>query len=337
MGIERIGIGAAARGAGFAAAAALMLSGPLAPAQAVEKAAVAPVSWKSDKGMTALRGVPQIGMGQFSVVFLIKKVDYDGGGFLSASSEGKAVGHLQGVSPAQMQSIADRVYGDFQSRLAAAGIAIASPNPLMSTKYWEKVKPSPAGADVFIMQKKKDKADGLAFFPAALGHSGNMMLQSGMFDFSMGAMNTASYMGANTTKIPIVHVVYVIDFAAPAQSQGGGIFHGMKVKAQLAVSPFGTKVQVSLPDGKSASATLSKAFVEGGDFARIEDRTGGVNKGIGTGLRVASAIFGGPSLGNMQRRFDYIVDDQAAFAAKVEAALGQANQDVIDNFIAAAK
>lgn len=289
-------------------------------------------SFKASKSAVSLKNGRSLAIGQFSVVFLTKKVDYDGGGFLSVGGEGKAVGHLQGVSGATMQKITDDIYTDFTARMSENGIIIDNGSAIKKASNWAKVKQIGQGSEVFITLKKKDKADGLAYFPSAIGHTGNMILQSGMFDFSMGQMSTASYMAANDSGMPVVNIVYVVDFAAPAKSRGGGLFHNMQVKAELAMSTFGTQMRFSLPKGKFGDATLTAPIVEGGDFADIDDKTGDANKAIDKALKIGMALFGGPSTGNLQRRFYFNVTDQDMFAAKAVASGRRANAGLVPLF-----
>lgn len=303
------------------------------PVSTAELSAPLPAgSFKASKSAISLKNGRSLAVGQFSVVFLTKKVDYDGGGFLSVGGEGKAVGHLQGVSGATIQKITDDIYADFAARMAENGIAIDNSSAIKAVSNWPKVKQIGQGSEVFVMLKKKDKADGLAYFPTAIGHTGNMILQSGMFDFSMGQMSTASYMAANENGMPVVNIVYVVDFAAPAKSRGGGLFHNMQVKAELAMSTFGTQMRFSLPKGKYGDATLTAPIVEGGDFADIDDKTGDANKAIDKALKIGMALFGGPSTGNLQRRFYYNVTDQDMFAAKSVASGRRANDGILALF-----
>ena len=303
------------------------------PASVPELPAPLPAGiFKASKSAEILKNGRDLGIGQFSVVFLTKKVDYDGGGFLSVGGEGKAVGHLQGVTGDTMQKITDDIYADFTARMAENGIAIDNGSAIKGVSNWAKVKQIGQGSEVFVTLRKKDKADGLVYFPAAIGHTGNMILQSGMFDFSMGQMSTASYMAANDSGKPIINIVYVVDFAAPAKSRNGGLFHDMQVKSELAMSTFGTQMRFSLPKGKYGDANLTAPIVESGDFAEIEDKTGDANKAIDKALKIGIAVFGGPKTGNLQRRFYFNVTDQDVFAAKVVASGRRANDGILALF-----
>ena len=273
----------------------------------------------------SFQGISKVVIGQFSVAFFTKKVDYDGGGFLAVSAEGKAIGELSGVGPEDFQTSTDAIYADFQSQMAARGIAIEDRAGLMANSYYAKVKPYPQGSKVFTMLKKKDKADAVAYGPTALGAPANALLQSGMFDFGMGALNTAEYVYAKESGIPVLNIVYFVDFAGPAKSRDGGLFQSLKITAELAISPFGSRVNMVDPKGKQGNLLLTSAINEGGEFATVRDRTTGLDKGVRSAMAIGGALFGGFGAGNLSKKFDFTVTDQAGFRAKAIAAGVRAN------------
>ncbi len=279
----------------------------------------------------SFKGVSQVVIGQFTVAFFTKKVDYDGGGFMAASAQGKAIGHLSGLTPADFQATTDAIYADFTKQLAARGISIVDPAGLTGGKYYAKVKPEAQGESVDVILKKQDHADAVAYWPTALGRTDNALLQMRMMDFNMSNTYTAQYDYAKTAKVPVLNVVYFVDFAKPATSSGGGLFQSIKVSAGLAVSPFGTQMALMDTNGKMAKISLAVPIEEGGDFANITDTTSGVTKTV----RVASVIGGafgafggGGGLGGlmggkkntMSERFDYAVTNPAAYSEKAVSA-----------------
>ncbi|MGC1469501.1 MAG: hypothetical protein WA793_08975 [Sphingorhabdus sp.] len=295
----------------LAAAAALTLS--VAPAIAKEKEAV-----KIEKA-ESFKGLSQVVIGQFSVVYLTKKVDYDGGGFLSASSKGKAIGHLSGLSNEDFQATTDAIYDDFLKQLATHGVTVADDSAFKANKYYAKLKPEAQANKVDILQKKEDHADGLAFWPQQLGRNNNMMLNLRMMDSNMANTYTAEYDYARNAKVPVLNVVYYVDFAKPAKSEGGGLFQNIDVAAGLAVSHFGTQVQLMDTTGKVAKLILQTPLEEGGDFATIKETTSGLTKAGQVVGVLASGIFGGKA-GGMSARFDYQVVDTAAYREKAVSA-----------------
>ncbi len=285
----------------------------------------------------SFKGVTQVVIGQFSVAFMTKKVDYDGGGFLAANSVAKATGNLTGVSNADYQRITDAAYADFLTQLAAHGITVVDGAGLVADKYYAQVKSEAQGEKVTVALKKDDHGDALAFWPTQLGRNNNMMLNLRMMDMNMGRTYTAEYNYARTNKVPVLNVVYYIDFAKPAKSDGGGLLQSVSVKAGLAVSPFGTQVQLMDTNGKVGKMMLDVAVEEGGDFANIVETTSQLTKVT----RVASVLGGAfgrargdkglASLGGggMSAKFDYEVVDPAVYGDKVVSASNKTSDLVL--------
>jgi hypothetical protein len=173
------------------------------------------------QGENSFKGVSQVVIGQFTVAYMTKKVDYDGGGFLATGQEGKSTGYLTGLSPADYQRTTDAIFEDFKKQLASHGISVADPAGLVADKYYGKTKQEAQGGKVDVTLKKKDHADALAYWPTQLGRADNALLNMRMFDTNMANHYTAQYNFARTAKIPVVNVVYIVDFAKPAKSSGG--------------------------------------------------------------------------------------------------------------------
>jgi hypothetical protein len=267
----------------------------------------------------SFKGVNQVVIGQFTVAYFIKKIDYDGGGFLAASNEGKAIGHLSGLSQTDYQRTTDAIFADFTKQLTTHGIAIVDPAGLKANAYYAKTKPEVQGETVDVMLKKKDHADALAYWPTQLGRTDNALVPMRLMDMNMGHNFSAQYDYAKSSKVPVLNVVYFVDFAKPAKSELGGLLQSIKVAAGLAVSPFGTQMGLMDATGKLAKITLAAAVEEGGDFANITERGGAVNKVV----RVASVLgfgLGGGKAPMMAARFDYQVTDPAGYSEKAVSA-----------------
>jgi hypothetical protein len=273
----------------------------------------------------AWKGINQVVIGQFSVAFFTKKVDYDGGGFLSAGNKGKAIGHLSGLTNEQFQAITDAVYTDFLAQLAANGITVADDTAFEASKYYVgKVRDEAQANKVDVILKKQDHADALAFWPSQLGRNSNALLNLRMMDRNMVNTYTAEYDYAKTSGVPVLNVVYYIDFAKPAKSAGGGLFQSIQATAGLAVSPFGTQLALMGTDGKLTRMLLKAPLEEGGNFATIRETTSGVEKVAKVAGILGAGIFGGSS-GAMTARFDYNVTDPAVFAEKARTASTRTN------------
>jgi hypothetical protein len=294
----------------LSAIAALALAVSVAvPAHAAEKSPI-----KVEKP-ASFKAVNQVVIGQFTVAYFTKKVDYDGGGFLAAGNKGKAIGHLSGLTPADYQKTTDAVYDDFVKQLAAHGITVVDASGLTSNKYYAKVKQEAQGAKMDVVLKKQDHADAVAYWPTALGRNNNMLVPMRLMDFSMSHTYTAQYDYARTSQIPVLNVIYFIDFAKPATSSGAGLFQSITAKAGLAVSQFGTQIGLMDTTGKLAKISLAVPVEEGGDFANIDETTTGASKAVRVASILGAGMFGG-NAGTMASKFDYQVTDPAAYGEK---------------------
>ena len=292
----------------------------------------------------SFKGASQVVLGQFTVVFLTKSVSYSGGGFLSTANTAKAIGQLSGVGPEAFQQVTDAVFEDFKAKLARAGITLADPAAYYASKYYQKVRNEDQGHSVTVPLDDKQSVDGQAWWPSALSHRDNMALTMRFMDANMTNVYTAQYDYARTAKVPVLNVVYVVDFAEPAKSSGGGVFQKLDVKAELAISPRGSQVQIMDTTGKVGKLVLNKPIVEGGPFAEIKDITSGVQKGMETAQMIGNiggAIFGkgGNAFGRqmrMDRRIEYSVVDPKAWGDMVVHAGGQTN-DLMTNTLGTLK
>jgi hypothetical protein len=296
--------------------AALVLASPIGAGASAQPVKIEkPQAWK---------GVSQVVIGQFSVVFLTKKIDYDGGGFLASGNSAKAIGQLSGVTNEDFLTITNAIYADFQKQLGQHGIAITNDAGFRADKYYAKVKPEEQGNNASVPLKKQDHADARVFWPEALGRNTNVILPLRMMDMNMGNAYTAEYNYARTSGTPVLNVVYYVDFAKPAKSDGGGLFQSIKVSAGLAISQFGTQLMLVGTDGKMTKMLLQTPIEEGGDFANVEDVTSGLTKVTRVASVLGAGVFGG-STGTMSSRFDYRVTNPADYAAKTQSAATKAS------------
>jgi hypothetical protein len=166
-----------------------------------------------------------------------------------------------------------------------------------------------------VVLKKQDHADAVAYWPTALGRNNNMLVPMRLMDFSMSHTYTAQYDYARTSQIPVLNVIYFIDFAKPATSSGAGLFQSITAKAGLAVSQFGTQIGLMDTTGKLAKISLAVPVEEGGDFANIDETTTGASKAVRVASILGAGMFGG-NAGTMASKFDYQVTDPAAYGEK---------------------
>jgi len=294
--------------------------------------------WTENAG--GFKGVTQVVLGQFSVVFLTKKVDYAGGGFLATSGNAKVIGQLSGLSAADYQRITDSIYADFQKKLAASGVTVADPSAYHASKYYQSVTSQEQGHSVTVPLQDKDNGDGVIYWPTALPNHENIALPLRFMDMSMGKVYTAQYAYAREAKIPVLNVVYVVDFAEPATTSGARMLQGVKITSQVAVSTRGTQLYLTDTNGKPAKISLNQPLVEDGAFAEIKDITSKLQKGAESAQMVGNLLgaFGGHGsnmLGKqmrMDRRFEFNVSDPANYGDLVTHAGGQANDLLMASF-----
>lgn len=270
----------------------------------------------------SFKGVTQVVVGQFSVAFFTRKVDFVGGGFLSQGSA-KTTGTLSGLSEADYQAMTDAIYADFKTRLAAGGVTIADPVAYYASKYYQKVKSEPQGQRVMVPLQDDDKADAVAYWPSALTRHDNMGFALRIMDGNVRDTYTAQYDYARTAKIPVLNVMYVVDFAGPSSTEGGGIFQSVKVTSQLAITHRGSQVQLMDTTGKVGKIVLNQSLVEGGDFAEITDVTSKFNKAAESAQLIGGALLSGGGISGklggltkgqqMSRSFAYRVTDTNRF------------------------
>ena len=270
----------------------------------------------------SFKGANQVVLGQFSVAYFTRKVDFVGGGFLSQGSA-KTTGTLTGLSEADYQAMTDSIYADFKAKLAASGVMIVDPTAYYASKYYQKVKSEPQGQRVLVPLQDDDKADAIAYWPTELARHDNMGFVLRIFDGNLRDTYTAQYDYARTAKIPVLNVMFVVDFAGPSSTEGGGLFQSVKVTSQLAISNRGSQIQLMDTTGKVGRIVLNQALVEGGDFAEITDVTSKFNKAAESAQLIGGALLAGGGISGklgsltkgqqMSRSFAYKVTDAKRF------------------------
>ena len=90
----------------------------------------------------------------FTVEFQIQARDYDHqfGSTVSSNTSMK----MEGISQADMQSITDKVFDDFQKKMAAQGITLVKPSDLSASPAWQNIAGMSKGP-TYEMSAEKDK------------------------------------------------------------------------------------------------------------------------------------------------------------------------------------
>jgi H+/Cl- antiporter ClcA len=108
---------------------------------------------------------------------------------------------------------------------------------------WDRVfKLSPSDRRVFLM------AGVAAGFGAVFGTP----LAGAIFAMEVLAIGRLEY----AALVPVLNVVYYIDFAKPASTSGGGLLQSVKVTSGLALSQFGSQFALIGTDGKLTAFSL---------------------------------------------------------------------------------
>ena len=294
----------------------------------------------------AAKGVQTVVIGAFNVGFLFESVDSGKatGGLIGAfggATSAKSV--LVGVTPAMMQAVVDAAYADFTAQLGAKGYTVADSATMFSSAAFERVKPgaSPLEASIVLEKNSKGKTDyykpsalpGLVTLPGDVTPSGlsgmGITMASGMTAYGMAQH-------AKTSGQAVIDVVYLIDFSN-AKRPGAFSFGGIKVNSGMAVVAEYSKLSVVAPNGKTAIILLKQPVAVEGEFATMEDTTGGFNKGSQAALNVLSGLggafgMGGAKFGNT-RKFTFTAKPGAYEEGATKAAT-LANAKVVEQLAA---
>lgn len=300
------------RAAACAAAFGLVLAAPGAPALAKEQ----PPIKVEDKG--AFKGASRVAIAAFNVGFIFESIDATAatGGLMGAfGGTTKAKSALVGVTPAMMQQIADAAYADFVTRLNAAGLAVAEPGATFADPALAKVKGMETPADINIALEKGSKGKATYFKPTALPMQ--VMLPGDFTGSGMSSMGMAMAAGQNsahlanyarTAGLPVVDVTYLIDFSSQKRP-GAFSFAGIKVNANLSVTPGFSRVTVLGANGKTNTLTMGQPVSVDGDFIEVADASSGTDKTVQAAANVAGGVaaalgFGGLRFGKT-RKFEF--------------------------------
>jgi hypothetical protein len=276
-------------------------------------------------------GVTQVVIGQFTVVYLNKNVNYGDNAVYSSASGVKTVGTLAGVEAATFQATTDAVFETFKTQMAAHGIAVVDSQAYVTNQYRIKAVPEAQGVSTRVQLPDAQHSEGTVYWPSQLGRRdnafvittapGGMMMNSGV-GASISWISAGEKDFAKTSGIPVMNVHLIVDFAEPLRTAGR--FSGTEVQsgARIAISNYGT--QVTLMRGTEsamsggAKMVLQSPIVEIGNFASAGAReTNGVGRAIGAmaGLNVMG-----------QARFSFNVSDQNAYKTTVLGATSQATE-----------
>lgn len=255
-----------------------------------------------DKG--ALRGAQQVAVAAFNVGFIFQSVDSTAasGGLMGAfGGTTKAKSELVGVTPAMMQQITDAAYTDFVARLTAAGFSVAAPSAVFDSADFAKVKVMTSPVDINIALEKKSTGKAVYYKPTALPRQvmvGGDFVGSGMSSIGLNmSAGQNAYLLTNYAKAagtPVIDVVYLIDFSQQTRP-GAFSFGGIKVNANLSVTPGFSRTTVIGANGKTNTLTFGQPVSVDGDFIEMADGSSGFDKtaqAVGNFAGGVAAAFG---------------------------------------------
>jgi hypothetical protein len=227
-------------------------------------------------------GVRQVVIGNFHVAFVHEKTDKAfAGRVASFGGSSIAKSKLAGLTTAEFQAVTDAAYADFTTKLQAAGYSVTDRATYAAFPDVASQRYVPSGAEGTVQADKNEKAKALFFAPTAFGATGIAAgsITGGTFG-GFGQMGPAMARGKFTyaTKIPVIDVRYVIDYAE-AKFRGGAFSFGTSVKltAQLAVVETLSNVTVTAERGLG-TMTLQQAVAVDGNFGELRDTTTGGQK-----------------------------------------------------------
>ncbi len=272
------------------------------------------------------KGLTQVVIGQFSVGYFLKNVNYGDNSVFSSASGVKTVGDLSGLAPADFQATTDAVFVEFKRQLAARGIEVVDPAGFASSAGRAKVHADDQGVMAKVQLAEQDHAEATLYWPSQIGRRDNVMMQTGLGMMNMTSAQSMSYLlmaerdFSKESGIPVLNVQLLVDFAEPLKTSG--TFSGTAVRsgARIAISNYGS--QLTLVRGSDSIMSgggkiiLQSPIVQEGNFADASFRD--TNR--------ASRIVGGLMGLNVQGRaqFHFAVSDPSAYRDTVIAAATKA-------------
>lgn len=278
----------------------------------------------------AFKGVRQVVIGQFTVAYFQKNVNYGADSLLSSASGAKTNGELSGVDASDFQTATDAVYEAFKAQLTAQGITVVDPAEYMTNKYRAGMKPEDQGIGIKVQLDQADHADAAMYWPAQIGRHDIVMSQAvrGMMNMQrLGNINAANQLERDFAKasgIPVLNVQLLVDFAEPlkaSQQTTDSTYLSttsttMRQGARIAISHYGSQMTLITPGeslmSEGGKVVLQSPIVESGDFVEASGKSSNaVAQAIGglAGLHIQS-----------QAKFRFHVTDPAAYRAAVQSA-----------------
>lgn len=288
--------------------AALTVSLVLAPAPFSGIAHAKDAAAVKVSGKDAIEGATTVAIGAFNVGFIFESTDQiqkTGGALAAVGGVTKAKSSLVGVTPEMMQQIADAAYADLVERLVASGFTVAEPASVFaSSTLANKGKAEPTEATLLLEKKSKGKATYM--YPSALPRqimiqgdiptSGGFGQMGNTMAYAQNGVALGNY--ARSAGTPVIVATYLIDFS-DQKRPGAFNFGGLKVNANLSVTPGYSKMTVIGANGKQSVLTLGQPVSVDGEFIDIADASSGSEKGVQAAANVAGGLAAAVGLGGL--------------------------------------
>jgi hypothetical protein len=284
------------------------------------------------EGDKAFSGVNKVVIGGFKVGFITAKEEQEKAG-TGIGGRSSAVLELQGLTPEVMQSITDKAYSDLLGKLKAQGYEVVDRAELTGSAEFSKAnhEPSPLTEESSFFGSNNDvtyvapKDIGKLYF--FMGDTG----PSGGFGFDNPTTAAATY--ADKTKLPVLSVVYTLDFAS--KNGSGGSFastSALEVGQALSAIP-GSGITLYGGSAGTFSSTngsikLGQAITSPDTFGEIEMTTSDTMKVLETASNVAGVLLGA---GSNQSRDFVLKADPAKYSSGASGVLSKANDDLLNS------
>lgn len=281
------------------------------------------------EGGKAFVGVKKLVIGSFKVGFITTKKEHAKAGS-GVGGNSSAMMELHGITPAVMQSITDKAYQDLLAQLQAAGYEVADRGQLASSEFEKSAsKASPFteeasffGSDNTVTYVAPESIGKLYFF---MGETD----QRNGFNFNTPDMAASGF--ADKNKLPIISVMYNLDFSSNKSETGAfASFSAVEVGQALSVTPGSGIILIGGQGGTfsttNGSVKLGQPIASPEPFGEITNTTSGGMVALETTVNAASALLGG---GTNQSRDFSVTADPLKYSSGAESILKKTNADLI--------
>ncbi|MEO6153439.1 MAG: hypothetical protein ABIT09_09845, partial [Croceibacterium sp.] len=209
----------------------------------------------------------------------------------------------------------DAAYADFVAQLRTQGVSVVEPSAVFAGADMAKVKGDAGPADINIALEKGSRGKATFYKPSALPRqvmlagdfTGSGMSSIGL-NMQAGINSGAVATYARSAAVPVVDVVYLIDFSQQKRP-GAFSFSGLQINANLAVVSGFSHMTVIGPNGKQNTVTINQPVSVEGDFVNMADSTSGLSKASQTAANIAGGLAAVAGLGGLRfgktRKFEF--------------------------------